>query len=384
MSEKKICYITGTRADYGLMRSTLLKIKEEFNLTLIITGMHLCPEYGYSLTDIRKDGFEHYYTVDMLLANDSAAAMAKSLGLAIIGITQILESVKPDILLVTGDRGEALAGTLAAAHLNIPVAHIHGGDQGDDGAHIDDPIRHSITKFAHIHLAATQKSADRLLKMGEEPWRIHLVGSPAVDDLLSDDFYSRDFLEKKYGLDLSRPFILAIQHPSLTQIDQAEKQITETLEALREINLQTILIYPNSDAGGRKMIKIIEKYEKYDFLKTFKNLPRKDYLSLMKLASVMVGNSSSGTIDAPIFRLPVVNVGTRESVRENAGNKIFVTNDRKEITGAIKKALSDKKFLAHVEKCRSPYGNGKAGEKIVKVLKKVKLDNKLLEKHLTY
>jgi UDP-N-acetylglucosamine 2-epimerase (non-hydrolysing)/GDP/UDP-N,N'-diacetylbacillosamine 2-epimerase (hydrolysing) len=384
MSEKKICYITGTRADYGLMRSTLLKIKEEFNLTLIITGMHLCPEYGYSLTDIRKDGFEHYYTVDMLLANDSAAAMAKSLGLAIIGITQILESVKPDILLVTGDRGEALAGTLAAAHLNIPVAHIHGGDQGDDGAHIDDPIRHSITKFAHIHLAATQKSADRLLKMGEEPWRIHLVGSPAVDDLLSDDFYSRDFLEKKYGLDLSRPFILAIQHPSLTQIDQAEKQITETLEALREINLQTILIYPNSDAGGRKMIKIIEKYEKYDFLKTFKNLPRKDYLSLMKLASVMVGNSSSGTIDAPIFRLPVVNVGTRESVRENAGNKIFVTNDRKEITGAIKKALSDKKFLAHVEKCRSPYGNGKAGEKIVKILKKVKIDNKLLEKHLTY
>ncbi|MGA2917083.1 UDP-N-acetylglucosamine 2-epimerase [Methanoregula sp.] len=384
MSERKICYITGTRADYGLMRSTLLKIKEEFSLTLIITGMHLCPEYGYSLTDIRKDGFEHYYTVDMLLANDSAAAMAKSLGLAIIGITQTLESVKPDILLVTGDRGEALAGTLAAAHLNIPVAHIHGGDQGDDGAHIDDPIRHSITKFAHIHLAATQKSADRLLKMGEEPWRIHLVGSPAVDDLLSDDFYSRDFLEKKYGLDLSRPFILAIQHPSLTQIDQAEKQITETLEALREINLQTILIYPNSDAGGRKMIKIIEKYEKYDFLKTFKNLPRKDYLSLMKLASVMVGNSSSGTIDAPIFRLPVVNVGTRESVRENAGNKIFVTNDRKEITGAIKKALSDKKFLAHVEKCRSPYGNGKAGEKIVKVLKKVKLDNKLLEKHLTY
>jgi GDP/UDP-N,N'-diacetylbacillosamine 2-epimerase (hydrolysing) len=384
MSEKKICYITGTRADYGLMRSTLLKIKEEFDLTLIITGMHLCPEYGYSLNEIRKDGFDHYYTVDMLLANDSAAAMAKSLGLAIIGMTQTLESVKPDILLVTGDRGEALAGTLAAAHLNIPVAHIHGGDQGDDGAHIDDPIRHSITKFAHIHLAATQKSAERLLKMGEEPWRIHLVGSPAVDDLLSDDFYSRDFLEKKYGLDLSKPFILAIQHPTLTQIDQAEKQITETLEALKEINLQTILIYPNSDAGGRKMIKIIEKYEKYDFLKTFKNLPRKDYLSLMKLARVMVGNSSSGTIDAPIFRLPVVNVGTRESVRENAGNKIFVTNDRKEITGAIKKALSDKKFLAHVEKCKSPYGNGKAGEKIVKVLKKVKVDNKLLEKHLTY
>jgi len=384
MKIKKICYVTGTRADYGLMRSTLNKINTEFDLSLIVTGMHLNKEFGHTVDEIEKDPFKICSKVDMLLSGDSGGAMAKAFGKAVIGITHALEQEAPDLILILGDRGEALAAAISAAHLNIPIAHIHGGDQGDDGAHIDDQIRHSITKFAHIHLAATQKSAERLLKMGEEPWRVHQVGSPAVDDLLSDDLYNKDFLERKYNLNFNEPFILAIQHPILTQIERVEMQIIETLEALKEINLQTILIYPNADAGGRRMIKVIERYERFKFLKTFKNLPRKDYISLMKVASVMVGNSSSGTIDAPFFKLPVVNVGIRESVRENAGNKIFVPNKRREIIHAIKKALSDKKFLTSVEKCKSPYGDGRAGERIVKVLQDIKLNKKLLKKHLTY
>jgi UDP-hydrolysing UDP-N-acetyl-D-glucosamine 2-epimerase len=175
-----------------------------------------------------------------------------------------------------------------------------------------------------------------------------------------------------------------LQHPSLTQVNKSGEQMKETLEALKEMNIQTILIYPNADAGGRKMIKVIKKYEKYDFLHTYKSLPRKDYLSLMKYASLMVGNSSSGTIDTPFFKIPVINIGTRESVRENAGNKIFVEHNKKQIVRAIKRALFDKKFRKIVKNCKNPYGNGKAGEKITAILKKIKINNKLLVKRLTY
>ena len=386
MKNRKICYVTGTRAEYGLMRHTLKEISKEFDLSLIVTGMHLCPEFGYTISEIEKDGFKIDKKVDMLLSSDTGGAMAKSFGLAVIGITQALEDIKPDMLLITGDRGEALAAAIAGAHLNIPIAHIHGGDQGDDGAHIDDQIRHSITKFAHIHFPATKLSAERIIKMGEEPWRVHIVGAPGLDEIYSEKLYSKEYIEKKYHLDLNKPLILVVQHPVLTQIDMAADQIRETLEALKEINEQTILIYPNSDAGGREMIKIIQEYERYDFLQSYKNLPRKDYLSLMKYASAMVGNSSSGTIEAPIFKLPVVNIGVRESSREHTGNKIFVKPNRDEIMQAIKKALFDENFKKLVQQCKSIYGDGNASRKIVKALKHVSSleKEKLLKKKLTY
>jgi UDP-N-acetylglucosamine 2-epimerase (non-hydrolysing)/GDP/UDP-N,N'-diacetylbacillosamine 2-epimerase (hydrolysing) len=384
MKNKKICYVTGTRSDYGLMRHTLKEISKEFDLSLIVTGMHLCIEFGYTINEIEKDDFKIDKKVDMLLASDTGGAMAKSFGLAVIGITQALEDIKPDMLLITGDRGEALATAIAGAHLNIPIAHVHGGDQGDDGAHIDDQTRHCITRFSHIHLVATKKSAERIIKMGEEPWRVHIVGTPGLDEIFSEELYSREYIEKKYNLNLSRPFILVLQHPALPQIDMAADQIRKTLEALKEINEQTILIYPNSDAGGRRMIKAIQEYEKYDFLQTYKTLYRRDYLSLMKYASVMVGNSSSGTIDAPAFKLPVVNIGTRESAREHAGNKIFVKHDRKEILSGIKKALFDNEFKKVVQECKSPYGDGKASLRILDILNNVKITDKLLKKRLTY
>jgi len=384
MKRKKICYITGTRAEYGLMRNTLNKLGKEFDLSLIVLGMHLSSEFGNTVKEIEKDGFKIARKIKTLLPSDTGGAMAKSFGLGVIKITEALASLRPDFILIIGDRGEMLAGAIAGIFLNIPVVHLHGGDQGDDGAHIDDPTRHSITHFAHLHFPATKKSAERILRMGEEKWRVHMVGSPALDDILLNKFYPKKYLEKKYGLDLKKTFILVLQHPSLTQVNKSGEQIKETLEALKEMNIQTILIYPNADAGGRKMIKVIKEYEKYDFLHTYKSLPRKDYLSLMKYARLMVGNSSSGTIDTPFFKIPVVNIGTRESVREHAGNKIFVGHNRKQIVRAIKKALFDKKFRKIVQKCKNPYGNGKAGEKITAILKKTKINNKLLVKRLTY
>jgi UDP-hydrolysing UDP-N-acetyl-D-glucosamine 2-epimerase len=268
--------------------------------------------------------------------------------------------------------------------LDIPIAHIHGGDHGDNSGNVDDSTRHAITKFAHIHLPATKRSADRIKRLGEETWRIHIVGSPAIDDILNQELFSKQYLEKKYNINLDKILILALQHSSSNQIEEAEDQIRETMEALKEINQQTILIYPSSDAGGRKVIKVINQYKKYPFLKTYKSLPRREYLSLMKFANVFVGNSSSGSIDTPSFKLPVVNIGTRESFRENGGNKIFINHDRKEILKAIKKALFDKKFINKVKKCKSPYGDGKAGQRIVTILKNIKIDKKLVNKKITY
>lgn len=384
--KRKICYVTGSRADYGLIKHTIKKLQKEFNLSLIVTGMHLSHEFGYTIDEIEKDGFKIDAKVDMLSVEDTGGGMAKSLGMAIIGVTRALERIKPDVVLVLGDKGETLAGAIAGAHLNIPVIHLHGGEQGDDGAHIDDSIRHSVTKFAHIHLAPTKLSAKRIIKMGEEPWRVHVVGAPGLDEIMSQKCYPKKHVAKKYHLGLNKPLILVVQHPVLTQLDKAGDQMRKTLEALKELNEQTVLIYPNADAGGREMIKVIKEFERYKFLQTYKNLPRKDYLSLMKYSSVLVGNSSSGLIESPAFKISVVNIGIRNSTREAAGNVLYVDHDKNKIIHAVRKALFDKKFRVMVERCKNPYGDGNASDKIVKILKKMIFinKNKLLTKRITY
>lgn len=383
-----ICYITGTRADYGLMRHTLREMEKHFSLTLAVVGMHLLGEFGSTVKEIENDGFSIGCRIRVALSGQGND-MAVALGRYVVRLTKFFSSNRPDLIVVLGDRGEAIAGAVVGAHLNIPVAHIHGGDQGDDGANIDDLIRHAITKFSHIHLAATAKSAERILKMGEEKWRVHVVGTPALVKINSKKFFSKQYLAEKFKINFSQPLVLVIQHPVSTEWEQAGQQMRITLEALQELNLQTVLVYPNADTGSEQMIKVIKSYEKYSFLQTYKSLPRREYLSLMKYANVMIGNSSSGTIDAAFFRLPVVNVGIRESTREHAGNKIFVGHDKQEIITAIEKALYDKRFITKVRRRKNPYGGGTAHTKIVSVIKRVfplseRKKQKLLARRLTY
>jgi GDP/UDP-N,N'-diacetylbacillosamine 2-epimerase (hydrolysing) len=298
-------------------------------------------------------------------------------------MAQTWGKLKPDLVLVLGDRAEPLAATIAGAYMNIPVAHIHGGD-ACIGGNIDDSTRYAITKLAHIHFPATTKSAERILKMGEDGWRVYMVGSPALDAILNETLLSRGVLTERFKLDLSQPLILLIQHPVTTQVDEAPKQIRETLEAMREGGYPAILIYPNSDAGGRRMIKVIREYERYPFIKAFKSLPHREYLSLMKVASVIVGNSSSGIIDAPSFRLPAVNIGIRQEGRERGNNVIDVGHNKQEIIEAIKKALMDKEFLDGVKRCETPYGDGKASQRIAEILSNLEITPRVLQKKITY
>ncbi len=383
--KKKITVITGTRSEYGLLYPVLRAIQNhpELELSIIATGMHLSREHGYTLVEIKKDGFRIDKTVDMLMRGDTGASMARSLGEGIIKITEALEEIRPDILLVLGDRDEPFAGAVAAAHMNIPVAHIHGGDSTTGGC-IDESIRHSITKFAHIHFPATEESAERLRKLGEETWRIHVVGAPGLDTILNMKLIPKEQLIEKFSLKNREPLLLAVQHSVTTQPESAANEMKITLEALEELKIQTILIYPNSDAGGRSMIEVIKKYENKTFMHIFKSLPHIEYISLMKIADVLVGNSSSGIIEAPSFHLPAVNIGIRQEGRQRSCNIIDVIHDKTQIVNAIKVALYDKTFKNKVNKCLNPYGDGKAGLRIARILAELEIDRRCLQKRITY
>ena len=380
---KKIAAITGTRAEYGILKSVLREIETnpELNLSLIAIGMHLSTEFGYTLKEIEEDDFEIDAKIDVLHSEDTGVAMSKSIGRCMTRTASALEKIKPDVLLILGDRSEMLVGAVSATYMAIPIAHIHGGDISGN---VDDPVRHAITKLAHIHFAATKESADRIIKMGEEPWRVHVVGAPGLDLILNEKMPEPGEIARKYALDLSKPILLVVQHSVIAEADDAPNQIRETLEAIVELGYQTILIYPNADAGGRRMIEVIREYEKFPFIKTSRSVAHKDYLGLMNLASVMIGNSSSGIIEAPSFGLSAVNIGPRQKGRQRAENVIDVDYDKEEITTAIQKSLNDEKFKEKVKNVKNFYGDGKAGMRIASVLSDIKIDKKLLEKRMTY
>jgi GDP/UDP-N,N'-diacetylbacillosamine 2-epimerase (hydrolysing) len=267
--------------------------------------------------------------------------------------------------------------------MNIPVAHIHGGDSMH-GAVIDDSIRHAITKFSHIHFPASELSAERIRKMGEEEWRISVAGAPGLDDVLAGRFEDFESCLHKYGIDPSQRLLLVIQHPITTQPEQAGEQMEATLDAIESFDSQVIIIYPNSDAGSDQIISAIKSREFSQTMRTFRSLPRNEYLALMDAADVMVGNSSSGIIEAPSFDLPVVDIGPRQEGRQRAKNTISVPHLTEEIRQAISKGLEDAEFLQEVKSARNPYDYGGAGERIAERLADVKIGSSLLRKKLTY
>ena len=364
------------------MKSVLRGINKHLKLELeiVVTGMHLMEEFGMSINEIKKDGFK-INEINATYENDSKESMTNFIGKFIQLLTKKVKEIKPDIILLLGDRGEMLAGAIIGAYLTIPVAHIHGGEITST---VDEFSRHAITKLAHIHFPATETSAERIIKMGEDPSSIFVVGAPGLDIILNEELIEPTDLAEKYDLDLSKPILMMVQHPVTTEVDDAPHQIREALEAILGLKYQSILIYPNADAGGRKMIEVIKEYEKYPFIKTFKSIPHKKYLSLMKIASVMIGNSSSGIIEAPSFSLPVVNIGSRQEGRQRAENVLDVGYDKEEIKVAIKTAIYDVNFKEKVKNCKNPYGDGKAGVRITDILSRIKIDKKLLQKKLTY
>jgi len=381
---RSVAVVTGTRAEFGILTPILVEImrSKDLELHIIATGMHLSEVHGYTLKDIERSGFRVDEVVDMSPCDDSEASMAKALGKGIIGVTEAFERINPDIVLVLGDRSEAFAGAIAGAYTNRVVVHVHGGEV-TKGC-IDESIRHAVTKLAHVHFPATRDGAERIIKLGERRANVHVVGAPALDVILNVAKSTPEEVAKELGLDLTKPIILAIQHPVTTQADEAADQMRVTLAALVALHEQTVLLYPNNDAGGIRMIKVIERSNFPPYIRTYPSLPQKQYLGLMATAAVMVGNSSSGIIEAPSFGLPFVNIGMRQEGRLRGDNVIDVPHDRDAIVEAVRKALHDKAFREKVSKRRNPWGDGKAAKRIVKLLSELEITEELLQKQITY
>ncbi len=383
VNSRKIAVVTGARATYGYNRRIMKLIDqaEDLEVAVIVTGMHLLKEYGLTVEEVERDGIPLAARVDMMLGGDTPTAWAKSLGVCVQGLAQVFDMIKPDIVLVSGDRGEMLAATFTAAYMGIPVAHIQSGDLS---GHIDGSARHAITKLSHIHFASCDDSAERVQKMGEEPWRIFNVGAPQLDEMIHGPKLAPSEIAEKLDLNLEEPIIIVLQHPILAEFDQARDQMTETMEAINTLGHQTVMIYPNVDAAGQEIIDVIREYEHLPFIRSFPNLDRKIFISLLAVASVIVGNSSCGILEAPSFKLAAVNIGNRQRDRMQASNVINAPYDKDAITDAITKALFDDTFKEKLRDCINPYGDGESSERIVKILSEIPLDQRLLDKRMTY
>ena len=377
---RTIGVITVARSDYGIYRPILRKIQDspDLKLYLIVTGMHLSPEFGMTVQEIEDDGFTINDRVEMLLSSDSPEGIGKSIGLGVIGFAQLFAHFRPDILLVLGDRFEMLTGVLAALPHKIPIAHLHGGET-TEGA-IDEAIRHSITKMSHLHFVSTETYKQRVIQLGEAPWRVTVSGAPGLDNLSSIDFLSRHQLEVKLNLSLAQPPLLVTYHPVTLEYETTAEQIQNVLTALEQVNLPVVFTYPNADTNGRIIIEAIEQYvQSHSNSRAVQSLGTQAYFSLMKHAAAMVGNSSSGIIEAASFALPVVNIGNRQRGRVRGENVIDVGCKANEIVGGIRQAQSPK-FRQRIANIINPYGTGNAASIIINQLESVMIDQDLIQK----
>lgn len=378
---RTIGVVTVGRSDYSIYLPLLRKIQADpdLRLHLIVAGMHLSPEFGLTVKAIEADGFEIGERVEMLLSSDAPEGIAKSMGLGMIGFAQAYARFRPNILVVLGDRFEMHAAALAALPFKIPVAHIHGGEI-TQGA-IDDALRHSITKLSHLHFVSTQEYARRVIQMGEEPWRVIVSGAPSLDNLRVIRLLTREEVAARFGLHIDEtPFLLATFHPVTLEYEQTEWQVTELLAALEACDLPVVFTMPNADTSGRTIARMIEEFvATHSSAQAVDNLGTQGYFSMMALAAAMVGNSSSGIVEAASFELPVVNVGSRQRGRVRGANVIDVDYKRTIILEGLQKAL-DPQFRAKLRGIRNPYGSGESSDKIVEVLKQVQLDDALVMK----
>ena len=378
---RTIVAITGSRGEWGYLRPILRLIDADPDLdhAIVATNMHLLSEFGMSVHEIERDGFVVAERIHMTFDGYTAATMTKSLAVFLLELPGVLERLRPDVLLLAGDRGEQLMAAIAGAHLGIPVAHIQAGELSGN---VDGIVRHAITKLAHLHFAANEQFAERVRRLGEQPFRIHATGAPLVDELVAGPVTSREELDRRYRIAPDTPFVLAVQHPVTEEEGDAGRQAAVMLEALVELDLPTFFVYPNSDAGSDLIRAELDRLRRPGF-RFFRNLPREDYLGLMAAAATMVGNSSSGIMEAPTFGTPAVNVGRRQIGRLQAANVINVPFELGALSDALRRATSAP-FRAQAAAAVNPYGDGHASARIVDVLKHVKIDRELLDKEMEY
>jgi UDP-hydrolysing UDP-N-acetyl-D-glucosamine 2-epimerase len=377
-AKRKIAVVTTSRADYSHLYWPLRELAShpDIELGVIALGPHLSPEFGHTIAEIEREGFPVKARIECLLSSDTDTGMAKTIGVAILSLADTLTAWRPDLILLIADRYEMMAPASVALALRIPIAHIEGGEISQ-GA-IDDQVRNALTKLAHIHFTSTETARRRVIAMGEEPWRVHHAGAPSLDHLRRSKLFSRDQVEKRLDLKLSSPCILAAWHP-VTILRDTNAEADALFAALAEAPGQLIFVYPNTDAGSHALIKRTRALAAArPDTHIFVNLDAVTYWSLLGHVDAMIGNSSSGIMEAASFALPVVNVGMRQQGRERALNIIDAAADTAAITTALKRALAP----AYRKKLRgmtNPYGSGTASNMIANILATVSLENLLIK-----
>ena len=377
-AKRKIAVVTTSRADYSHLYWPLreLAARPDVELGVIALGPHLSPEFGNTISEIEREGFPIKARIECLLSSDTDTGMAKTIGVAILSLADMLSSWRPDLMLLIADRYEMMAPACAALALRIPIAHIEGGEVSQ-GA-IDDQVRNALTKLAHIHFTSTATARRRVIAMGEEPWRVHHAGAPSLDHLRRSKLLSRAALEKRLNLKLAAPSILAAWHP-VTILRDTNAEADALFTALAQVPGQLIFVYPNTDAGGHALIERTRSLAATrPDTHIYVNLDAVTYWSLLGQVDAMIGNSSSGIMEAASFALPVVNVGIRQQGRERARNILDVPADTAIVTAALERALVPA-FRKKLHGMTNPYGNGAAATTIANVLTTVPLENLLIK-----
>lgn len=381
MTKKKVCVVTGTRAEYGLLYWLLKKIKKdaEFDLQIIATGMHLSPEFGLTYKQIEEDNFIINEKVEMLLSSDTSSSVTKSVGLGVISFADAFKRLEPDLLIILGDRFEIFAAAQAAMIMRIPIAHIHGGELTE--GLIDDPIRHSITKMSHIHFTANNEYKNRVIQMGEQPNRVFNVGTLGIEGIKNSILLSKEELSKSLEFNLNKYFLITL-HPTTLESGTAKKQAETLLDTLDKYpDYQLIFTKTNADTDGRIINNLFEKYVNMNpsRCKIYDSLGQIRYLSAIKYCEMVIGNSSSGLLEVPYFRKPTIDLGIRQSGRLKAKSVIECDFNSEKINAAIKKGFSSE-FQQKIKTSPLLYGEGETSTDILKILKKIDFSNLLVKK----
>ncbi len=376
---KKILIVTERRADFSKFKPVLNKIKKSKKLDyyLVVTGSHLLKEHGFTINEIKKNGFKIFKKFHMYskIKDDSGAKMTLGLSKSIFHITKIVQKIKPDIILAGFDIGANLSAAIVGAHMNILVAHMEGGEVTGT---IDESIRHATTKFSHIHFVTHKEAKNRLIRMGENPKFIYIVGNPSLDSIKNIKNIPVKNLEKEFSIDLTKPFFLILQHTVTSEIDKIDIYIKKTIDAIKELNLQSLLIHGNADAGSKKILKLLKQSK----IKQYNSLTFEKFINLLSRSTALIGNSSSGIMEAPFLKIPSINIGTRQTGRLHASSVINVQYDKLAIKNALKKILHDKNFQNKLKRSKSIYGSGNTAKKIVKILENLDLKKIPIQKRL--
>lgn len=385
MSKRRVLGITAIRSEYFLQRPIFRAIVDhpELELSLIVTGAHLSPLHGHTVKEIEADGFPIAARIESLIFSDRDAARLKGAAAQLQVLAHTVDELRPDWLFVPADREESITLALCGTYMNIATAHYAAGDRVVGNA--DDMLRHAVSRLSHLLLTTHEQARERLIKAGEQSWRVHNVGHAGIDRIRQAEELAAPELANALGVkEVSDRYAVVVQHPLTSEISGAGKQMRETMAAALELGLQLFVSYPNSDPGSNQIIEVIEEYRSDPRVHVFRNIPDREFVNLLRRATVLLGNSSLGLLEAPYVKLPVVNVGRRQSERHHASNVFFIAADREAIVRQVRAILEDEDTKRKISECENPFGDGHAGARVAELLAKTPLDEKLLNKDLSY